>query len=604
MNRFFFVKSFRARLFVVVMLTVAVSVTAVAWAVFVMTQRSFAQVDEQRTATLITQFRKEFARQGAEVATKADAVARMPSTLDLMIDFTNTEPDQSRYLYEMEQQAAAQQLDFLEVMRADGTVLSSAQWANFNVKEPWVAAQIDWSRQAPFLLREELAVDRPLAIVAVRTQKVRGVTFHIAAGRKLDAGFLDSFGLPSGMRTRLFLFDPKAAPANFSPIPDAPLQKLLEQVRNAIILNQSAEITNAIQWTNDRADDESVQTIPLMGLKNEFLGVLTIGHSMREQVELTRRIRWTAVTVGFLGLLFGMGLSNWLARKVTEPVEALASAAAQVAHGDWHTHVSVSSQDEIGELADSFNKMTAQLITQREQLVQTERVAAWRELARRLAHELKNPLFPLQITVENLLRARQSSPELFEEIFQESTQTLLAEIANLKAIIGRFSDFSKMPAPEKQPVQLNELVREIVKLFSAQFKRDGTPAIEPQMELDPFISSVPADPVLMRRAIENLVLNALDAMPQGGTLAFRTSQTESHVRFELTDSGEGLTLEECERLFTPYYTSKQHGTGLGLAIVQSVISDHGGRVSVMSEKGRGTTFLVELPKEDNLKVAK
>src|SRR5205085_157958 len=139
-------------------------------------------------------------------------------------------------------------------------------------------------------------------------------------------------------------------------------------------------------------------------------------------------------------------LASLIAR-VTRPVKQLASAAHQVADGDWNTQVPVSSNDELGQLAESFNQMTRQMLQQREHLVQTERVAAWRELARRLAHELKNPLFPLQITVENLLRAREHSPEMFEEIFRESTSTLLAEIQNLKNIIARFSDFSRMPQP-------------------------------------------------------------------------------------------------------------------------------------------------------------
>ena len=120
--------------------------------------------------------------------------------------------------------------------------------------------------------------------------------------------------------------------------------------------------------------------------------------------------------------------------------------------------MAVSSSDELGELAESFNRMTRELLAQREHLVQAERVAAWRELARRLAHELKNPLFPLQLTIENLLRARQQSPQQFEEIFQESSSTLLAEIANLKAIISRFSEFSRMPQPQFQQIQLNDLV--------------------------------------------------------------------------------------------------------------------------------------------------
>jgi nitrogen fixation/metabolism regulation signal transduction histidine kinase len=121
--------------------------------------------------------------------------------------------------------------------------------------------------------------------------------------------------------------------------------------------------------------------------------------------------------------------------------------------------------------------MTAQLTEQREHLLQAERVAAWRELARRLAHELKNPLFPLQITVENLRRAREQSPEQFDEVFRESTTTLLTELENLKTIIGRFSEFAKMPAPELRPVNVNEIVLGVVKLFEAQFGAVGRPQI-------------------------------------------------------------------------------------------------------------------------------
>ena len=111
-----------------------------------------------------------------------------------------------------------------------------------------------------------------------------------------------------------------------------------------------------------------------------------------------------------------------------------------------------------------------------------------------------------------------------------------------------------------------------------------------RVELDPALPAIQADPDLLHRALSNLVLNAMDAMPQGGTLTLRTASQEHGVRLEVSDSGEGLTPEECERLFTPYYTSKQHGTGLGLAIVQSVVSDHGGKITVSSQPKRGTTF--------------
>jgi signal transduction histidine kinase len=208
---------------------------------------------------------------------------------------------------------------------------------------------------------------------------------------------------------------------------------------------------------------------------------------------------------------------------------------------------------------------------------------------------LKNPLFPLQITVENLVRARAADPALFDEVFRESTSTLLGEVANLKAIIGRFSDFSKMPQPQLQAVNLNELARQVLSLHSAQFQAERRPKIEARFEPDASLSSIDADPDLLRHALSNLVLNAMDAMPDGGILTVRTASAGERARIEVADTGAGLTKEECERLFTPYYTTKQHGTGLGLAIVQSVVSDHHGSIGVESEPGKGTTFRIELP---------
>jgi nitrogen fixation/metabolism regulation signal transduction histidine kinase len=280
---------------------------------------------------------------------------------------------------------------------------------------------------------------------------------------------------------------------------------------------------------------------------------------------------------------------------VTRPVQKLAAGAREVSEGNWNTRVVVRGRDEVGQLAQSFNQMTQQLVDQRERLIQAERVAAWREVARRLAHELKNPLFPLQTTVENLQRASGQNPEQFEEVFRESTGILLSEIENLKAIVGRFSDFAKMPQPELGPVDLNTIVRNVEKLFEAQFSAVGRPPITPELHLAEGLPTIQADATLLRRAVENLILNAMDAMPAGGVLMLRTTNGDGDVHLEVSDTGTGLTPEETERIFTPYYTTKQHGTGLGLAIVQAIVADHGGRISVESETGVGTAFHVELP---------
>jgi nitrogen fixation/metabolism regulation signal transduction histidine kinase len=352
-----------------------------------------------------------------------------------------------------------------------------------------------------------------------------------------------------------------------------------------------------VSWSADPADDEVFHAIPLRGAGSEhpLLAVLLVGNSRRPYVELKRRIGASALLAGGGGIMLAILLGSWAAARVTRPVEELARAAQNVTAGEWDTRVEVHGGDEITQLAESFNRMTAELLAQKERLVQTERVAAWRELARRLAHELKNPLFPLQLTVENLVRARAQSPEQFDEVFQESSSTLLAEISNLKTIIGRFSEFSKMPHPQLQAIQVNEILRVVVKLYRAQLRAPGRAAIDCRLELDESVGTIAADPDLLHRALSNLVLNAMDAMPNGGTLRVRSRRDDAKAIVEIADTGSGLTREECERIFTPYYTSKQHGTGLGLAIVQSVVSDHGGRISVQSEPGRGTTFVIELP---------
>jgi signal transduction histidine kinase len=188
-------------------------------------------------------------------------------------------------------------------------------------------------------------------------------------------------------------------------------------------------------------------------------------------------------------------------------------------------------------------------------------------------------------------RAREQYPDQFDEVFREGSSTLLAELANLRQIVSRFSDFAKMPAPAMHPVQLNDIAAETVKLFAPQLEQAHITA---RTELSPNLRTIMADPEQLSRVMRNLTLNAIDAMPKGGTLTIRTMPHEEGVRLEVADTGQGLTPEECERLFTPYYTTKTHGTGLGLAIVQSVVSDHRGRISVASEPGRGASFRIDL----------
>jgi two-component system, NtrC family, nitrogen regulation sensor histidine kinase NtrY len=354
-------------------------------------------------------------------------------------------------------------------------------------------------------------------------------------------------------------------------------------------------VSGIVDATGNRADSLNATAIPLKDATGSVIAVLIVGISRGGMVAAQEHIRTIAYGVAGGGILLAIAFSLWIAARVSRPIEQLARAAEEVAAGNWEAHVPERGRDEVSVLARSFNHMTEELRSERERLVQSERVAAWRELARRLAHELKNPLFPLQLTVENLARARGLPAAEFDEIFSESTATLSAEIANLKKIVGRFSDFSKMPKPELERVDAKNAVERIRTLYANVASADGQ-KIQIKTEIADAPMPLRADPELLHRALSNLVLNAMDAMPNGGVVTLSAHPRAETVELRVADTGEGLTPEECERLFTPYYTTKQHGTGLGLAIVQSVVADHAGTIAVESRAGSGATFIITLPK--------
>ena len=589
--------SFRRKLLLLFTLTVVVAVAAVAWTVSVITQRAFEQSEQERTQALVAQFHREFNRRGQEVASRVEAIAGSEAATRMALDLSRQPGNAGAYVNEAAAEAKAQQLDFLEFADSGGSIVSSAQWpAKFGYKEPLLAKAGQAPSSNAFLKREELPNGMALGLFAVRAMRVGDKPLYLVGGRRLDQEFLASLELPAGTRAMLYTagggtYTSGALVDAAGPVQQAEkLQPLIEHVQTT-----GAEQNAVVSWSSDSADSENVDAIPLKAEQGELLGMLLVGNSRRDLVTVEARIRSASLLVAVLALVAATVVSSWMATRVTRPVEQMAEAAREVAAGNWQAQVQVDASDELGEMADAFNRMTRELTEQRERLVQAERVAAWRELARRLAHELKNPLFPLQITVENLLKAREHG-EQFDEVFRESASTLLAEIANLKAIIGRFSEFSRMPQPQLQAVDINQLVREVLQVHQAQLSVEGKPAIAAELKLDDKLGEVAADPDLLHRALANLVLNAIDAMPQGGTLTLRTRAGAENFFIEVADTGTGLSKEECDRLFTPYYTTKEHGTGLGLAIAQSVVSDHNGRIAVKSATGQGTTFVIELPR--------
>jgi nitrogen fixation/metabolism regulation signal transduction histidine kinase len=260
-------------------------------------------------------------------------------------------------------------------------------------------------------------------------------------------------------------------------------------------------------------------------------------------------------------------------------------------------------RDEVARLTQAFDRMTRDLVLSEERLRQSERVAAWREIARRIAHEIKNPLSPIQISIETLRKAKDREHKDFDALFSELTATVLEEVQRMKRIVSEFSDFARMPAPRPQSVDLVELVGQVVLLM-----REGARGrVEVELEAGT-PETLSADPDQLRQSLMNLIKNAIEAVEGDPNRDGRPGRVKVSLRGDargitlaVEDNGPGMSAETRQRIFTPYFTTKTSGkvigTGLGLPIVQRIVEEHGGRVHVESTLGVGTRFEVWLPRE-------
>jgi signal transduction histidine kinase len=318
--------------------------------------------------------------------------------------------------------------------------------------------------------------------------------------------------------------------------------------------------------------------------------------SVEVQVASEGLARARATVLGvFLGVLALAALAaaiagRLVAARVTRPVEALRAGAAQVAAGDLGARVDARATGELGELVRAFNAMTEELSQSRARLAHAERIAAWREVARRLAHEIKNPLTPIAMSVETLRDALARDRKDFGEIFDESTRAISDEVRRLKRIVDEFSRFARLPAPDRAPVDPGELAADALARFPAP-----PPGVTLAREVEPGLPAVWADRDQVLQVLLNLLGNALDAVGGGGAIRVRAARAPGGVAFTVSDTGPGIPPADLARVFEPYFTTKDGGTGLGLAIAQRIAEEHGGTLEVASRPGEGAAFTLVLP---------
>jgi signal transduction histidine kinase len=319
-------------------------------------------------------------------------------------------------------------------------------------------------------------------------------------------------------------------------------------------------------------------------------------------LQQARLVATAAVLVILCIIVIALFAWTWVSRRITRPILELSDAAVQVGAGDLDVHLEARSNDEVGALMNVFNQMTKEIGESRVRLQRAERIAAWREIARRVAHEIKNPLFPIQVSMETLRKGFKTRHPDLEEIVEESTRTVLEEVRSLNRIVTEFSDFARLPAPKIEPVDPLEVLEHAYSLYKD--RSDEKKSISVLLDRDAIraraLPSIDVDREQIGRALINLVKNAVEALPQkGGTVSLDAHVDErgsqKGVRLDVADTGSGMADEARLKIFTPYFTTKAQGTGLGLAIVERVVQEHHGSIDVESVLGVGTTFHVWLP---------
>jgi two-component system nitrogen regulation sensor histidine kinase NtrY len=270
-------------------------------------------------------------------------------------------------------------------------------------------------------------------------------------------------------------------------------------------------------------------------------------------------------------------------------VDSFAQEVALVRDGRERTVVAAATR--VAGTDGSFDG-TVLVVDDVTPLIRAQKVAAWREVARRLAHEIKNPLTPIQLSAERMRRKLGDVDPPLQYLVQECTSTIMGEVESLKGLVDEFSQFARMPAPRAVPTALHALLNETLAIY------DGLLAsVEFEKHYDNGVSQVRVDPEQMKRVMINLIDNAIEAMGRQGRIVIETGRDVSNslVRVVVADTGPGIPAAERDKLFLPYYSTKGRGSGLGLAIVRRIVAEHGGSIDVTDNVPTGTRFIIELP---------
>ncbi|MGH9461506.1 MAG: ATP-binding protein, partial [Vicinamibacteria bacterium] len=322
---------------------------------------------------------------------------------------------------------------------------------------------------------------------------------------------------------------------------------------------------------------------------------LPLASRQREIDEQIQALNQTVLLAALCFFLIAAALAYSLARRIAQPINTLTATTRSVAQGNFDVSLQTSSRDEIGALFESFNQMTADLKRQREHLERTKKLEAWAEMARQVAHEVKNPLTPIQLSTEHLLRVYDDPTVDFREVLKGCSETIFQQVKTLREISREFSSFASPFPLEPESTDVGSLIRATL----APYRHAPPPGVTIDLDIADELPRISLDRRLIQRTLINLVENSLNAINGSGRVSVRArpdpSRNGNGVELEISDTGMGIDPAVRHRIFEPYFSTRPSGTGLGLAIVRKAVDEHGGSISVESERGKGTKVRVRLP---------
>lgn len=313
---------------------------------------------------------------------------------------------------------------------------------------------------------------------------------------------------------------------------------------------------------------------------------------------LTKQEELDSQVIGFLAYLANIYLVVFLlinlvavliSSTITQPLKMIQARLAATGLGNKNERISYEAKDEIGAIVAAYNQMITQLEENQEKINQNQREMAWRQMARQVAHEIKNPLTPMKLSIQHLSRAWNSGSDRLEEMFPRVMKTLMSQIDTMVRIANSFSEFAKMPVAAKSRVLVNEVLMEVVDLYTQ------TDDIIWLIDIPEERVFSHADRDQLSRCFNNILKNAIQAIHDNGVIEVTMRNLDDITRIEITDNGTGMSPEVQERVFEPSFSTKNSGMGLGLSMVKKIIENSGGDISFESVEGKGTTFFIELP---------